>query len=232
MKKITWTILFASAMGLLEAVVVIYLRLLYYPQGFNFPLVYMPPQVGLIEICREAATVVMLAGIGILAGNSRLERFAYFVLAFAVWDLFYYVFLFVFIGWPASIFTWDVLFLIPLPWIGPVWAPCLAALLMLAGSLRIILQIQARGSFKISRTQWVLMLTGVLICIVSFLLDFIRHAGAGDSLLAMLEADNALNLISTYTPQHFNHLVFFTGFACMTGSLITAIYQNKKQHEK
>src|SRR6218665_2831025 len=137
-KTLFWVSAFAVAMGFLESAVVIYLRAIYYKTGFDFPLTPMDPALAKVELLREAATVIMLVGIGYLAGTTRLQRFAFFCLSFAIWDIFYYVFLYLFLGWPTSLFTWDILFLIPLPWIGPVWAPCLLALLMIIGSLLII----------------------------------------------------------------------------------------------
>ncbi len=91
-KKITTVILFAIAMGFLEAAVVIYLRALYYPTGFQFPLKTMDQHLAMVEILREFATVIMLLGVASLAGRNKLQSFAYFNLAFAIWDLFYYLF--------------------------------------------------------------------------------------------------------------------------------------------
>ena len=90
---IQWITLFGIAMGLLEGAVVVYLRELYYPEGFGFPLKLMSNQVALTELFREAATLIMLMSIGALAGRTRIERFAFFIYSFAVWDIFYYVFL-------------------------------------------------------------------------------------------------------------------------------------------
>ena len=123
---------FAIAMGYLEAIVVAYLRALYYPNGFNFPLANLvQSEILLIEWVREFATIVMLVTVAMLAGKKFFERSAYFIFAFAVWDIFYYVFLKVILDWPASLFTWDVLFLIPWPWVGPVITPVLCSLLMI-----------------------------------------------------------------------------------------------------
>ena len=80
-----------------------------------------------IEIGREAATLIMLLGVAMLAGADRWERFLAFCLSFGVWDIFYYAWLWIFVRWPASLFTWDLLFLIPVPWIGPVLAPVLVS---------------------------------------------------------------------------------------------------------
>src|SRR5262245_6234060 len=92
---------FSVAMGYLEAAVVIYLRRLYYPHGFDFPLVPITPDIGLIEFLREAATIIMLLGIAVIGGRNLAQRFALFIYSFAVWDIFYYVFLKIFDHWPA-----------------------------------------------------------------------------------------------------------------------------------
>ncbi len=119
-------IVFAVAMAYMEAAVVVYLqRALDITPDQLFPL-RGPEMVGdlaAIEVGREFATLVMLAGIGWLTGRSWLERLAWAAVAFGVWDVFYYVWLWIFVGWPHSPGTWDVLFLIPVPWVGPVWAP-------------------------------------------------------------------------------------------------------------
>lgn len=134
--RVAWVSIFAVAFGLVEAAVVVYLREIYYPNGFTFPLATMSRGHIGIEISREAATIVMLAGAGVLAGSSRWQRFGFFLVAFAIWDLFYYFWLKVFLGWPASVTDWDVLFLIPIPWIGPVLAPLgISVMLLLAGVL-------------------------------------------------------------------------------------------------
>jgi hypothetical protein len=96
LSRFTKVAVFAIAMGCLEAIVVVYLRELFYPQGFDFPLHDMPPHLILIELSREVATLVMLLMVGHLAGNTALQRFAFFAIGFAVWDIFYYVFLFIF----------------------------------------------------------------------------------------------------------------------------------------
>ncbi len=119
-------IVFAVAMAYLESAVVVYLqRALAMTPDQLFPL-RRPDVVGdlaAIEVGREFATVVMLAAVGCLVGGKWLDRLAWTAVAFGVWDIFYYVWLWVFIGWPHSPATWDVLFLIPVPWAGPVWAP-------------------------------------------------------------------------------------------------------------
>jgi hypothetical protein len=84
-----------------------------------------------VEVAREAATLVMLLAVGILAGRAWRSRLGYAAVAFGVWDIFYYVFLKAMCGWPRSVMDWDILFLIPLPWWGPVLAPVLISLLLI-----------------------------------------------------------------------------------------------------
>ncbi len=126
-----WISIFAVAMGYLESAVVVYLRKIYYPDGFKFPLQAIDKQTGLIEMFRELATLIMLAGAGILAGRTRTEKFGFFIFCFAVWDIFYYVFLKLLLNWPESLMTWDILFLIPVTWVGPVIGPVINSLTMI-----------------------------------------------------------------------------------------------------
>ncbi len=115
-------------MAYVESAVVVYLRFLYYPNGFvvgsGWDLAAVAPAALRIEVGREAATMVMLAAVALLAaGRSWWERLAYFMWAFAVWDVFYYVWLYVLLGWPPDLMTLDVLFLIPRAWVAPVLLP-------------------------------------------------------------------------------------------------------------
>lgn len=125
--------LFALAMAWVEAAAVMYLRI---PADRVQP--YQPdplpslPTLGPIELAREIATLLMLAAVAGLAGRDRQSRFGFFLIAFGLWDLAYYLFLHWMGGWPASMLDWDILFLLPLPWWGPVLAPVLISLLMIA----------------------------------------------------------------------------------------------------
>src|SRR5215468_9782362 len=99
-----WVVIaFSTAMAALESAVVVYLRALYYPDGFTVALRMIDERILSVELAREAATVLMLLGVAWLAGRNFKERLAYFLLSFAVWDIFYYVWLKAFIGWPASL---------------------------------------------------------------------------------------------------------------------------------
>jgi len=120
-------------MGFLEVAVVVYLRELYYPGGFLFPVAPMPARVALVEVAREAATLLMLLSVAFLAGRGAWDRFFVFGFLFGVWDLVYYAGLRIVLGWPESLFTWDLLFLIPVPWLAPVFYPVLVSFLLIVG---------------------------------------------------------------------------------------------------
>jgi hypothetical protein len=228
-KTIIWVSLFAIAMGFLESSVVIYLRELFYELGFEFPLQPIPVHIARVEFFRELATLIMLIAAGIIAGRTRLERFAYFILAFALWDLFYYLFLYVCIGWPQSLNTWDILFLIPVPWVGPVWAPCLLCLLMIAGALYFIYQVEKGSKCSVSITQWWLMISGAFVCIVSFMWDYLSFTCRQKHCWSIFSSEKLFSDLGAYVPQHFNITLFFTGFLCMGASLILSILKSIKK---
>ncbi|MCE5250931.1 hypothetical protein LLG96_11990 [bacterium] len=170
--RLVHVVLFAVAMGYFEAVVVVYLRGMYYPDGFSFPLQNAPARMIGIEFFREAATVVMLMTVAALAGRKFWERFGYFLILFGIWDIFYYVFLRVTIDWPGSLVEWDVLFLIPLPWIGPVIAPSLVAALMTVIGISMTNLVHRGYDFRPARLTWVLTFAATTVILYSFMKDF------------------------------------------------------------
>jgi hypothetical protein len=179
-RRIIWLVAFAVAMAYVESAVVVYLRTIYYPQGFAFPLVLMPSGMVAIEIGREAATLVMLLGVAVLAGVDRWDRILLFCVAFGVWDIAYYIWLWVFLRWPPSLLTWDVLFLIPVPWVGPVVAPMIVSVVLIAGGL-LLLRKRAGGqaggqagrqAVGFSPALQALALAGGALVLSSFMLDF------------------------------------------------------------
>ncbi len=141
-QQLLWVAVFGIAFGLIESSVVVYLRaatgllpgfmgtltdvqkqateVLYNQQILAAKL---PLSLLTVEVIREAGTIVMLFAIAFIGAKHLKERIALFIWAFALWDFFYYVFLYLLVGWPRSIFTKDVLFLIPEPWLGEVWLP-------------------------------------------------------------------------------------------------------------
>ena len=137
-------VFFSIAFAYIESSVVVYLREIFYSDGFDFPLnIFGVDDFGkrllLTEIGREAATLVLILTACTLFGNNRRQRFAYFLGIFAVWDIFFYIWLKVLLGWPASVMDWDILFLIPLTWASPVLAPVIISLTMLGFALVILI---------------------------------------------------------------------------------------------
>jgi len=171
-RRLVWTGVFAVAFAYVESAVVVYLRAIYYPEGFAFPITLVPDALSSVEIGREAATIVMLIVAGALAGSDLWERFLLFCIAFGVWDIFYYVWLWVFLRWPPSLLTWDILFLLPVPWVGPVLAPVLVAVAMIA-CCGMLLRIKARGvRLSFGPGVWALAVAGGLVVLASFMIDF------------------------------------------------------------
>jgi hypothetical protein len=221
MRRVVWTSAFAVAMAYLESAVVVYLRKIYYPNGFRFPLVALDVSIAVTEIFREAATVVMLIAIGALVGRSRYEKFAFFLLSFAVWDIFYYVFLWLLLAWPESLMTWDILFLIPVMWVGPVVTPIILSLTMivLAGG---ILKIEAAGTFRgIRPSEWALLIVGSVVVIVSFTVDyttFVVQEGGWQSLFSMEAA--ARSIREQYIPIEFPWWIFVVGEGIIVAGIV------------
>jgi hypothetical protein len=171
-RRVTWLAIYAVAMAYVESAVVVYLRALYYPHGFNFPLAPMPPSMVAIELGREGATLIMLLGVSALAGADGWEWFLAFCLSFGVWDIFYYAWLWLFVRWPPSLFTWDLLFLIPVPWTGPVLAPALVSAALVIGSL-MLLRLKGQGvRLGFSGPVWTMAVGGGLLVFGSFVIDF------------------------------------------------------------
>jgi hypothetical protein len=196
-------VVFALAMAWLEAATVYYLRVLV---GRLNPYQDNPLPIhgilGQVELVREVATLVMLFTVGMLAGRTWQTRLAYTAVAFGVWDIFYYVFLKAICDWPTSLFDWDILFLLPLPWWGPVLAPvCVALLMILWGTL--VSQRRA-GSLpaSIALTR-VLGSIGIALALYAFMADALHvvHLG-GDATRTVL-------------PQTFNWSVFVVALTLM-----------------
>jgi hypothetical protein len=213
-KKLTWLTLFSIAMGFMETAVVIYLRKIYYPRGFSFPLIPIDSGIALVEFYREIATIIMLVGIGIISGKNTSQKFAFFLYCFAIWDLFYYIFLKIFIDWPQSLFTWDILFLIPVPWVGPVLAPCIVSVTMIIFMLFII-YLQEKGfDTKIKVREWILLSFGSAIIIISFIWDYIKYVSSGNAANTIWTLSSKKSLffeIATYVPTFYNWSLFSIG---------------------
>lgn len=230
-QRFFWLAVFAVAMGFLEGIVVVYLRELYYPDGFEFPLKLMSPELVKIEWIREIATLVMLAGVGIITGRNGLQRLFYALFAFGVWDIFYYAALKLLIGWPASLLTWDLLFLIPVSWLGPVLAPVLNSVTMIVMALLLIGR-QERGYYiKVSISDWILIFGGALIILYTYLIDYTRLLIESGALAAngSPEAEESLiNLITNYIPESYRWPLFIVGEVLILAATANILIRSRK----
>jgi hypothetical protein len=206
--------LFGAAMGVLEAVVVVYLREIYFPQGFDFPLVSASTRMLAIEWVREITTVVMLVCVALIAGRDNLERFCSFIFAFGVWDIAYYTGLKAFLDWPPSLLTWDVLFLIPIVWVGPVLAPLVCSVTMIGLALCLARLRERTPGLQIAPREWALLVAGALLIFCTFVWDFTAilvtggFLGRGHSLLSDPEF---LDVLSNYRPERYNWYLLALG---------------------
>jgi len=214
-RRTSWILVatFAVAMAWVEAAVVYDLRVLvdrlepYQPDPLP-----IAGRLGGIELVREVATLVMLVVVGCLAGATIRARLAYAAIAFGIWDVFYYVWLRVMYGWPRSLFDWDVLFLLPLPWWGPVIAPVSIALLMLVwGTLATASSTPPPGRGSGVRL-WSAAALGAALALYVFMADALRAAPHG------LEAVRAV------LPTTFNWPVFLVALALMAAPVAPLVW--------
>lgn len=223
--------LFAIAMAFIESAVVVYLREIYYPNGFDFPLVQIDLYVGLTEILREVATIVLLICIGYMAGSNLVSRFAYFIFSFAIWDIYYYVFLKLILGWPENLLTWDILFLIPVTWVGPVITPIILSFSMIMLGV-IILYYQNKNEKAIIKSySWLILIGGSLLIIFVFCLDYSNYVLAEYSfseLFSMQYSDDFKFYIQSYIPSHFNWFLFILGEIIILMGILSVYFSNKK----
>jgi len=225
-RAFAWMTVFYIAMAYLESAVVVYLRALYYPEGFDFPLVPMRGSLVTTEVWREAATLLMLLAPAALITRSRIERFAWFCFGFGVWDIFYYVWLKVLLDWPSSLASRDLLFLIPVPWVGPVWAPSIISVGLILLALVILHARTRSASYRIPAWSWTALVSGAALMIVSFTLDPLLRAEelhAASSMRSLGEA-GAIALMNgrEYIPAHFPWPWFVAGLPLALTRLLFA----------
>jgi len=195
---------FAVAMAWVESAAVFYVRTLvdriepYQPDPL--PLI---GTLGPVELARELATLIMHFTVGVLAGRTWRARFGYMAICFGIWDISYYAFLKIMCGWPQSLLDWDILFLLPLPWWGPVLAPMLiAALMILWGTLASQFE-RPRPPALSNWRVWVLNFTGVALALYVFMADALRVSGGG------------VDAVRNVLPTAFNWPLFLVALALM-----------------
>ena len=228
-KIFVWLTLLSIAMAFLETSVVIYLRKLYYPGGFNFPLSVMDKDVAFVELFRELATLVMLLGAGFIAGRTKTEKFGLFLFCFAVWDIFYYIFLKITLDWPKSLLTWDVLFLIPTTWVGPVIAPVILSVIMIVFALVISSFTNQNIKTRINPLEWILLVFGSVILIIGFVFDYVKFMLRFFSLPEIFSLANTTKLMekaSTYIPVSFPWFIFFPGLGVIVIGIVMFYLRN------
>lgn len=168
-KRFVIVFCFGVAFAYIESSVVVYLRAIFYPGGFVFPIADFSQMAGampflLTEMGREAATLVIILTSALLIGKDARSRWAWFLIVFAVWDIFYYVWLKVLLNWPASILDWDILFLMPAVWAGPVLAPVITSCVM----LWIAWVLLGEREFRLSCRR----IGGLILCVILIVVCF------------------------------------------------------------
>ena len=201
-----WLVVIAFAIGMawVEAASVYYIRALvgriepYQPNPLPIDGVLGP-----VELVREAATLVMLLTLGMLAGRTWHTRLGYSAIAFGVWDVFYYVFLRIICDWPASLLDWDILFLLPLPWWGPVLAPVSIALLMIVWGTLATQFTDRDPATSFTWALWGVSGLGIALALYVFMADALRTMPQG------------LDAVRQVLPTTFNWPLFCLALALM-----------------
>lgn len=206
-------VLYAIAMAWVESPVVFYLRSM-----INRIEPYQPnplPAIGgfaLVELPREFATLVMLFTVGMLAGKTWRQKTGYTLIAFGFWDIFYYVFLKLICGWPHSLLDWDILFLLPLPWWGPVLAPVLISLLLISwGTITMTFEENPRR-LPSNWWTWGSNSLGVSLALYVFMAD------------AIAASHHGFNAVRVVLPKQFNWSLFDCAFLMMAAPVIHAAW--------
>lgn len=210
--------LYAVAMAWVEAAVVYYLRIIaqqpdpYLPHTMPYPMPLVRTEMG-----REAATLLMLLAVGWLAGRSWRSRLGYLLVAFGLWDIFYYIFLAAITGWPRSLGDWDILFLLPLPWWGPVWSPVAIALLMVAGGLLMTRYDEAAQPVWPRAWAWTATGTGMALALYVFMAD------------ALAQVDRGYDALLRMRPVTFHWAVFLVALLLMAAPLLDVALEQRRR---
>jgi hypothetical protein len=206
---------FAAGMAWVEAACVYYIRVLvdrvvpYQPDPLP-----LHGTLGDVELVREAATLLMLAMTGALAGRTWRTRLGYTAIAFGFWDILYYVFLRIMSGWPASLLDWDILFLLPLPWWGPVLAPVSIAVLMIVWGTSVTQWADRIPATRSTRVSLGLSCAGILLALAVFMADAIRALPGGS------------DAVRQVLPAAFNWPVFGAALLLMAAPLANTAWRS------
>lgn len=214
-RSLSLLFVFALAMAYLEAAVVVHLRALYYPDHplAIFPLRLLPETALRVELARELATLLMILCAAWLAEKGILRVFAACLFVFGLWDIFYYAWLKLVLGWPVSWLEWDVLFLIPWAWLGPWIAPVAVALLFAVWGAW-ALATEARPGFRL--ISGILFVAGAALVLAAFL-------SPGFPLIA-----RGVEGFRDYRPETFNWGIFVPGYLAMLLGLIRTVRDRRR----
>ncbi len=214
-----WITVFGMAVGFMESAVVVYLREIYYPAGFSFPLKTMQGIPGVTELLRELSTLVILTSIAFLAGTNLRQRLAWFFYTFAVWDIFYYVFLKLLINWPESLNTWDILFLLPTTWVGPVIAPIVVSLTMILFAVVLLRIDRMQPFYKPGKLTLLLLMGGAIVVFISFILDYSVFMISQCGFSGLLNKELVNRAVQEYIPVKFDWWLFLPGMLLIYAGL-------------
>ncbi len=206
LQKLLWLTLFGVGFAMVEAAAVIYLRQLLHVEGSNITLSGIPREIFTVEIVREFTTLIMLISVGVLAGSRPMGRFGSFIIAFGVWDIFYYVFLSIFHGWPHSFLDWDLLFLIPIPWMAPVLAPVLVSCGLIFSGYWLLIREQQKKRLVVSLSDWIIEAVATVLILYSF-----------------------TNNNGVTTPEVFSWIIFLAGLALGMGYFVWRMIKSSAQ---
>ncbi len=204
LRRLPFVAVYAIAMAYVEASVVVYLRELHGIDDLLRDLPTEPGRLTAIEIGREAATIAMLLAVGWAAGFRLQDRLGHFVFAFGLWDIAYYGWLWLFEGWPSSPLDWDILFLIPVPWWGPVLAPTLIAGVMCIGGAAAVVQADRGIGWRLSWGNAAVAALGGAIVLYTFTADALGAVPDGSDAVARVR------------PSDFQWPLFALGFVAMS----------------
>jgi hypothetical protein len=215
LKRLLVAIVFSIAFAYIESAVVSYLRAIFHPNGFHFPMqVFALTAQGkhllLIEIGREAATLMVILAVAWLCSRNRQEAVAYFILIFAVWDVFYYVWLKVFLDWPATLLDWDILFMIPVVWASPLLYPVLASVAMFAFGVLILYRNAQGRPLTVTLGDWLAWLAASLLVVVSFCLP-------------------GVNIDQPDYASHFHPALFAIGYVIGIAAFVRSLSRSRVQ---
>ncbi len=215
-KRFLWVSVYAIAMAFLEAVAVAYIRGLLHITADHVSL----GAWARMEIWREVATIVMLAAVGWMAGRNRLDRWSFGLFAFGLWDIWYYVWLRVLLGWPETLLDWDTLFLIPLRWWGPVLSPVLIAALICVTAVLAVVRTERGQRPQVTPARVGVVALGGLLALYVFM---------SDSLHALLQKRPDW---ATLRPGPFKWPLFLVALALMALPSLATVWpvaQNTKE---